>query len=115
MGYQELAAWQHAVDLCDDVYDLTDSFPKHELFALTGQLRRAAVRVPSCIAEGEGRNTNGERLQLLGYARGSIYEIETQLILAVRRRYVKAIPETLERAKKTLDGYIAYVTKKRGK
>jgi four helix bundle protein len=104
------------MDLCDEIYAITEHFPQHELYGLTAQLRRAAVRVPSCIAEGEGRQTDGERLQFLGYARGSLYEIGTQLRIATRRQYPigETTVQLLEKAKKTLEGYIAFVANKRG-
>jgi four helix bundle protein len=74
------------------------------------------VRVASCIAEGEGRNSDGELLQFLGYARGSIYEIGTQLRVATRRQYAvgEATTKRLETARKTLEGYIAFIANRRG-
>ena len=115
VSYRELAAWQRAMDLCNEVYCLTDGFPRHELYGLTAQLRRASVRVASCIAEGEGRSTQGEQLLFLGYARGSLYEIDTQLIIASRRGYLnsEAVNESFAKARATLDGYFAYVSRAR--
>ena len=77
-----------AIDLCDLVYEMTMDFPSCELYGLTSQLRRAAVSVPSNIAEGAGRITTGEFVQSVGYARGSLHEVKTQVIIARRRRYL---------------------------
>jgi len=76
-------AWQKAMELSKAVYEVTRKFPSDERFGLTNQLRRAAVSVPSNIAEGRGRLTQGEFLQFLGIARGSALEVETQLELAI--------------------------------
>jgi four helix bundle protein len=89
-SYQDLIAWQKAMDLAEEVYKATRGFPKHELYGLTSQLRRAAVSVPSNIAEGQGRLTPGEFKQFLGHARGSLLETETQIMLAGRLRYVSS-------------------------
>ena len=76
-------AWQKAMQLSAAVYEATRCFPSDERFGLTNQLRRAAVSVPSNIAEGRGRLTPGEFLHFLGIARGSALEVETQLELAM--------------------------------
>ncbi len=86
--YRDLIAWQRAMDLCVAVHAITQGFPRHELYGLTAQLRRAAVSVPSNIAEGCGRITKGEFIQSLGYARGSLAECETQILCAVRFGYL---------------------------
>ncbi|MBZ5537242.1 MAG: four helix bundle protein [Acidobacteriia bacterium] len=76
-SYKDLIVWRKAMDLVTEVYKATSVFPKNELYGLTTQLRRAAVSVPCNIAEGQGRLTRGEFQQFLGYARGSIMEVET--------------------------------------
>lgn len=81
-SFRDLIVWQRAIKLCKEVYCLTSSFPSAEQFGLTNQLRRAAVSISSNIAEGYGRSTRGEYLQFLGHARGSICEVQTQLILS---------------------------------
>jgi four helix bundle protein len=86
--YRNLVAWQKGIDLCELIYRASAAFPRQELYGLTGQIRRAALSVPSNIAEGAGRITNGEFLQAVGHARGSLLEIETQLIIAARLGYL---------------------------
>jgi four helix bundle protein len=83
-SFEELIVWQKAVDLAEAVYRATRGFPKEELYGLVSQMRRAAVSVPSNIAEGQGRQTRGEFVQFLGHARGSLAELQTQAILAER-------------------------------
>ena len=95
-SYRDLIAWQKAMDFAAEVYRVTRSFPKEELYGVTSQLRRAAVSIPSNIAEGQGRQTTGEFRQFLGHARGSLLETETQLLLSERLKYVeRANSETL--------------------
>src|SRR5579863_8294112 len=86
--YRNLEAWQISMDLAVDLYKLTKSFPKDELFGLTSQIHRAAVSIPSNIAEGHGRKGSKEFLHHLSIAYGSLTELETQLILSVRIEYV---------------------------
>ena len=82
--FEELKIWQKAMDITENCYRATESFPKEEKYGLTSQLRRSAVSIPSNIAEGAGRNTNGEFMQFLGIANGSSYELLTQLYLSKR-------------------------------
>jgi len=81
-SFRDLLVWQKAVKMSLIVYKLTSRFPSSEQFGLTNQLRRAAVSVASNIAEGYGRCTKGEYLQFLGHARGSIFELQTQLVIS---------------------------------
>jgi four helix bundle protein len=81
-SFKELVVWQRAVQLSLATYKLTSTFPESERFGLTNQLRRASVSVASNIAEGYGRTTRGEYLQFLGHARGSNFELQTQLAIA---------------------------------
>jgi four helix bundle protein len=81
-SFRELTVWQRAFQLTLAIYKLTATFPDAERFGLTNQLRRAAVSVASNIAEGSGRSTKGEYIQSLGHARGSVYEVEAQLLIA---------------------------------
>lgn len=94
--YQELDVWKKSMDLSESVYLLSEKFPSDEKFGLTSQIRRAAVSVPSNIAEGAGRNSNGEFRQFLGIAIGSLFELETQLLLALRFNYLQEINKELE-------------------
>jgi four helix bundle protein len=86
--YTDLLAWQKAMDLVEQVYRLTKSFPKEELYALTVQLRRSALSVPSNIAEGHGRSGRREFAHHLSIALGSLAECETQLRVAQRLGYL---------------------------
>jgi four helix bundle protein len=86
--YQDLIAWQKAKAFATDIYKATESFPKSEIYGLTSQLRRAAVSVASNIAEGQGRLTKGEFCHFLGQARGSVFELETQLAIALDLRFL---------------------------
>ncbi|MEI6775821.1 MAG: four helix bundle protein [Chloroflexales bacterium] len=88
--YQELIAWQKAMDLVVAVYEQTRAFPKEETYGLTNQLRRAAVSIPSNIAEGQGRNSTKQFQHFLSIAYGSLQEVETQLLIARRLQYLTA-------------------------
>jgi four helix bundle protein len=81
-NYKELKVWQKAYQLCLEVYRITKIFPKEEVYGLSSQIRRAAVSVPSNIAEGYGRRTIGEYIQALYVAYGSNCELETQILLS---------------------------------
>ena len=85
-GYRDLVAWQQAMELADALYDATESWPPPENYRLTDQVRRAAISVPSNIAEGQGRGSSGDFARFLTIAYGSLCELETQLYLAHRRR-----------------------------
>jgi four helix bundle protein len=87
-GYQDLVAWQKSMDLVESVYHLTESFPKQETYGLTIQIRRAAVSVPSNIAEGQAHYTNADFSRFLRISRGSLAELETQVLIAERLKYV---------------------------
>ncbi|HYN24405.1 MAG TPA: four helix bundle protein [Pyrinomonadaceae bacterium] len=82
--HQKLAAWSKGVDLVIDLYKATDRFPKEERFGLTSQIRRAAVSVPSNLAEGAGRHSRKEFGHFISNAQGSASELETELIIAYR-------------------------------
>ena len=86
--YRDLIAWQKSMDLVEDVYLLTQAFPREELSGLTSQIRRAAVSIPSNIAEGQGRGVGGEFAHHLRIANGSRQELETQILIGVRLGYV---------------------------
>jgi four helix bundle protein len=86
--YQELIAWQKAMDLVEEVYISTKGFPREEVYGLTSQLRRAAVSIPSNIAEGQGRRTTADFMRHLSIAYGSLLELETQVLIATRLSYL---------------------------
>ena len=86
--FRELEVWQYSMDLVEMVYRKVRSFPQEEKFALCDQLRRAVVSIPSNIAEGFGRDTHRDFAHFLSQARGSLYEVDTQLEVAVRLGYM---------------------------
>lgn len=86
--YRDLKAWQRAFDLTLSIYEVTRAFPKNEAYGLTSQVRRAAVSVVRNIAEGKGRCSDRDTLRFLANARGSLFEIETQVTLAGRLSYL---------------------------
>jgi len=87
-NYRDLVAWQRAMDLVMEVHQLVRKFPKEELYGLTSQVRRAAVSVVSNIAEGQGRGVGQEFAHHLRISRGSLQEMETQLLIAQRLGYI---------------------------
>ena len=86
-GYKELIVWQKAIALVKRVYEVTSAFPADERFGLVSQMRRAAVSVPSNIAEGQARHTTGEFIHGLSHAEGSLAELDTQLTIAIELQY----------------------------
>jgi four helix bundle protein len=112
--FRDLDAFQYALDLMVEVYARTANLPQHELFGLSAQIRRASVSVVSHIAEGQGRLTYGEWRQMLSQARGSLYEVQAQIIACQRLAYfsdgdVEAVSELASRAARPLAGLIRYV------
>ncbi len=87
-NYSDLIAWQKAMDLVELIYKATAQLPKEELYGLTNQLRRAAVSVPSNIAEGQGRGSAPDFRRFLSMSYGSLREVETQLLIAQRLHYL---------------------------
>jgi len=89
-GYRELEVWQLGVEVSLEVYRLTDKFPPREKYGLTSQLRRASVSISSNIAEGHARSHTKDLMRFLEIARGSVAEVETQIIIAERLGYVSS-------------------------
>lgn len=87
-SYKDLNVWKDAMELVVIVYNLSKFFPKEEIYGLSSQIRRASVSIPSNIAEGHQRHSKKEFLQFLGIARGSLAELETQLMIAERLNYI---------------------------
>ena len=94
--YRDLIVWQKSIELTICIYKMTQSFPKHELYGLTSQIRRASVSIASNIAEGRGRLNLPEFRQFLGMAQGSTYELQTQLLVA--KSLDMASPDALSEA-----------------
>jgi four helix bundle protein len=116
-SYTQLEVWKIARELVKDIYIMSQDFPKEEIFALTNQIRRAAISVPSNIAEGIGRNSDKETVQFLYIAKGSLYEIETQVFLAYDLKYIdenktKIIQDKIEKCRRLLYGLINYYKSK---
>ena len=89
-SYKDLIAWQKGMELVAAIYDATEGFPSHEQFGLSSQLRRAAVSIPSNIAEGRAHYSNRDFVRFLRHARGSLAEIETQVLIAQQRQFLSA-------------------------
>jgi len=108
--HRQLTVWQLAVDAVTEIYALTRTFPKDERYGLTDQIRRAAVSIPSNIAEGAARQGNKEFIQFLYIALGSCAEVETQLVIASNLNYTDAQSalEKNEQIKKMLQGLIKH-------
>jgi four helix bundle protein len=87
-NYQDLIVWQKAMHLVEEIYTASRSFPREEVYGLTSQLRRAAVSIPSNIAEGQGRRTAADFVRHLSISYGSLREVETQTIIAARLQYL---------------------------
>ena len=110
-SYKELKVWQEGVKLVEGIYELTRSFPPKEQYSLTSQIQRAAVSIPTNIAEGWGRGKTGEYVQFLRIARGSLMELETQLIISQRLNYIdqntlSQLEESIEKIGKMINTLI---------
>jgi four helix bundle protein len=89
-SYRDLLVWRKGIDLVRSIYQITQTFPQDERFGLTSQIRRAAVSVPSNIAEGQARHTTREFIHFVSTAEGSIAEVDTQLVIAIELGICKA-------------------------
>jgi four helix bundle protein len=96
-SYKDLLIWQKGIELTEKVYQLVKSFPNEELYALTSQIKRCTISIPSNIAEGYGRKSTKNYIQFLRISRGSLFELETQLIIANKLNYItdKEIADTI--------------------
>ena len=95
--HHDLLVWRESMDLVTDIYRVTSSYPREEIYGLTSQMRRAAVSVPSNIAEGAARTSNKEFLQFLSIARGSLSELETQIMISRNLGYLSEEGVVLQR------------------
>src|SRR5947208_13104920 len=108
-NYKDLVVWQKGIELAKIVYRLSAKFPGEEKFGLVAEMRRAAISIPSNIAEGQARHTTGEFIQFISHAEGSVAELSTQLILATELKFACqnatiAAAEMLEHLRKMLNG-----------
>ena len=115
-SYKDLLIWQKGMDIVKDIYLLCESFPTNEVFGLQSQLKRSAISIPSNIAEGYGRQLRKSYLHFLRISRGSLFELETQIILAKdlnfisEESYNKIIKQITEESK-MLNSYIKSLSK----
>lgn len=115
MNHKNLDVWKHSMDLVVLVYDLTNLFPKEEKYGLISQMRRAAVSIPSNIAEGVARKGNKELLHFLYTSLGSLSELETQYLIAQKLNFInenELITLQIEKVKKLILGFRNYIAKK---
>jgi four helix bundle protein len=115
-NYQTLDAWKKSMDLVKSVYDLVKGYPKEELYALSQQTKRAVVSIPSNIAEGIGRNYKKDTIQFLHISRGSLYELETLLLIAhsidfLNESGIDFLTRQIQECLRLLNGLIAYYEK----
>ena len=111
-SYKDLLIWQKGIEVTEKVYLLTKSFPSEEIYSLTNQIKRATVSIPSNIAEGFGRNSTKSYVNFLKISRGSLYELETQLIIAEKQNFIsdldllQSINELISEEGKMINSYI---------
>ena len=115
-NYKKLDAWQQSMQLVKEIYLMTKTFPKEELYALTSQTKRAAVSVPCNIAEGIGRNYKKDTIQFLHISRGSLYEVETLhniavMVVIITEDNFNKIALLIEKCMQLLNGLIRYYEK----
>ena len=114
MDHKKLDAWKYSMDLVERVYMITSKFPNSENYGLTSQIRRSAVSIPSNIAEGAARDSNKEYNRFLAISLGSLSELETQLLIAIRLKYIietKDILEEIIKVRKIIIGLKKHVKK----
>lgn len=116
-SFRDLRVWQEAMNLTAQVYRTTSEFPKAEIYGLAQQMRRAAVSVPSNIAEGKGHRSNKEFVHFLLHARGSLWELQTQMLVAEQLQYVsqekgRRLFSEAENVSRALSGLITAVSPK---
>jgi four helix bundle protein len=116
MEYNKLEVWIEARKLTNLIYDLSQVFPKDEIYGLTNQMRRCSVSIPSNIAEGCGRQTSKDTINFLHISRGSLYELETQCYVALDQKYIdennfNIVFNQMQSCKKLLNGFINYYKK----
>ncbi len=115
--FRELIVWQKSIELVENIYQITNSYPKEELFSLTSQIRRSAISIPSNVAEGFGRKSTLDYIHFLHIARGSLYELQTQLEISNRIKYLSenelhSMIEHCKEVEKLLNGLIKSLANK---
>ena len=111
-SYKDLLIWQKGIELTEKVYLLVKSFPSEEIYSLTSQIKRSVISIPSNISEGYGRSSTKNYIQFLRISRGSLYELETQLIIANKLNYISdnelnnEIFKLIEEESKMLNSFI---------
>jgi four helix bundle protein len=110
-NFRKLKVWQRAMQLCQEVFGLTNKFPKSEVYVLTSQMNRSAISIPSNIAEGSSRNSTKEFKRYLEIALGSLFELQTQVILSSYKEYInqeklETIEEQTEELQKMISGFM---------
>jgi len=111
--HYKLEAWKNAMDLVDEIYRISRDFPTEEKFGLTSQMRRAAISVPSNLAEGAARKSKAEFANFVNISKGSLSELETQLIISKRQKYVDNISDLIDligKVSSQLSGLHNYLT-----
>lgn len=116
-SHKDLDVWKLSIELVTKVYKITQEFPEEEKYGLTSQIRRAAVSVPSNIAEGAARGSDKDFVRFLYFSLGSIMELETQFIIAKNLKYInnntfEEVDSEIERIGKMLNGLIKYLKNK---
>jgi four helix bundle protein len=116
-SYRDLIAWQKAMDLVDSIYSLVLTFPKYELFGLSAQMRSAATSIPINIAEGQGRYSLRDFRRFLRDSRASALELETEILIAVRQKYVSpgrgdALIDECLRVAQLVNGLLRHISKR---
>ncbi len=113
--HYKLDAWKNSMDLVDEIYQITREFPPEEKFGLTSQMRRAAISIPSNLAEGAARKGQAEFANFINIAKGSLSELETQLIISKRQNYINDISDLVDLIGKIasqLSGLYKYIKSK---
>ena len=111
--YRDLLVWQKSMALVTEIYRLSKSFPKDETYGLTSQMRRCAVSIPSNMAEGYGRNSTNDYIRFLRVAVGSLYELQTQIEIALNLRYLsKSAFNKLYESSREIERMLSSLTRK---
>ncbi|MFI0430072.1 four helix bundle protein [Mariniflexile sp. HMF6888] len=115
MEHKDLDVWKCSMDLVEEIYTMSSKFPDDERYGLTSQIRRSAISIPSNIAEGSGRKSDKELIQFISIALGSLTELETHYLIAIRLKYVdetKELMALITKVKQLLLGFRNYLKRK---